>query len=63
MITYYGRDKNFSDDHSLAIRFSDEGIAVSKLRKFPIKETKIKAEYCGRCNSYHIIRESSTLKI
>lgn len=58
MITYYSREKSFSDDHSLAIRFADEGFAISKLRKFPIKETKIKTEYCSRCNAHHITRES-----
>lgn len=62
MITYWGRDKSFADDHGLAIRFSDEGLAIDKLRKFPIKESKIKSEYCGRCNAWHIVREGTTLK-
>lgn len=60
MITYLAREKNFSEDHSLAIRFIDEGLVSNRLKKFPIKETKIKSEYCGRCNAYHITREATT---
>jgi hypothetical protein len=64
MKTFWAPGRMFSEEHRLAIRYADEGVAAKRMKEpnFP-KEVKIETEHCNQCGVWHITRQSMGLRL
>lgn len=58
MTNYWVLGNLFKDDHDRAIRFNEPKSANKKIKNdIPKEPTRVRPEFCDKCNCYHIVRE------